>query len=52
MITITTEAISRENIAIRIEDNGTGISLENITHIFAPFFTAKPDLKGLVLVYP
>ncbi|TKB24407.1 PAS domain-containing protein [Desulfopila sp. IMCC35006] len=46
MITITTEVINGENIAVRIEDNGIGISPENIAHIFEPFFTTKQDLKG------
>ncbi len=46
MITITTEAISGENIAVNIEDNGAGISPANLAHIFEPFFTTKPELKG------
>ncbi len=46
MITITTEIICGENVAVHIEDNGTGISPADITHIFEPFFTTKSDLKG------
>ena len=49
MITITTETIGMENIAIHFEDNGTGIPSENLPHIFEPFFTTKPELKGIGL---
>jgi signal transduction histidine kinase len=45
VITFTTEVIG-ENIAMHIEDNGTGISSANIAHIFEPFFTTKPEMKG------
>jgi signal transduction histidine kinase len=46
VITIATEVIGAENIAVHIEDNGTGISSANIAHIFEPFFTTKPEMKG------
>ncbi len=46
VITITTEAVNGESVAIHIEDNGIGISSTNITHIFEPFFTTRPELKG------
>ncbi len=46
IITISTEAIDRETIAIHIADNGTGIEPANMQHIFEPFFTTKPNLKG------
>ncbi len=32
-----------------ISDNGTGISMENLDHIFAPFFTTKQEGNGLGL---
>ena len=35
-----------EYIQIKIDDNGCGISLENINKIFEPFFTTKEDGKG------
>ena len=45
-ITIITETIGKENIAVHIKDNGKGISSANIGHIFEPFFTTKQALKG------
>jgi len=38
-----------EGILIEITDMGTGISSEHLPHIFAPFFTTKPDGTGLGL---
>lgn len=35
-----------ETIKISIEDNGEGISPENLTKIFSPFFTTKPVGEG------
>ncbi len=34
------------NIIIMVEDNGTGISAENLTKVFDPFFTTKEVGKG------
>ncbi len=34
---------------IEIEDNGIGISKENLQHIFTPYFTDKPGGMGLGL---
>jgi signal transduction histidine kinase len=34
---------------IEIEDNGIGISNENLGHIFRPYFTSKPGGMGLGL---
>jgi len=34
------------NIEIKVTDNGSGISSENLTKIFSPFFTTKPVGKG------
>jgi len=34
------------NVEIRVKDNGCGISPENLTRVFSPFFTTKPVGKG------
>jgi two-component system NtrC family sensor kinase len=34
------------HITIKVSDNGTGISAENLKKIFTPFFTTKPVGKG------
>jgi two-component system, NtrC family, sensor kinase len=44
-IRVTTES-SAEKIRIVIEDDGPGITLENLAKIFDPFFTTKPVGKG------
>jgi signal transduction histidine kinase len=44
-IKITTEAIG-PNVRITIQDNGPGISEENLRRIFDPFFTTKEVGKG------
>jgi signal transduction histidine kinase len=44
-IEITTEA-SDDSAVISIEDNGGGISLENIVNIFDPYFTTKDQSGG------
>jgi two-component system, NtrC family, sensor kinase len=44
-IVITTELLDQE-VIIKIEDNGSGITPEVQKHIFDPFFTTKPVGKG------
>lgn len=39
-IIITTQ-LQNDNIAISIEDNGSGISVDNLNKLFDPFFTTK-----------
>ncbi|HBB34458.1 MAG TPA: hybrid sensor histidine kinase/response regulator [Cyanobacteria bacterium UBA8803] len=45
-ITIQTEAVEGDRVAIRIIDNGWGIPPEVQKRIFEPFFTTKPVDKG------
>lgn len=40
----------RDEIIVTIEDTGMGISKENISKIFSPFFTTKPEGNGFGLV--
>lgn len=45
-ITIQTEALSPDEVMIKIRDNGQGIPAEIKQKIFDPFFTTKPVGKG------
>jgi len=45
-IRIQTEMLNRDQLVIRISDNGPGIPVENITKLFDPFFTTKEVGKG------
>jgi signal transduction histidine kinase len=45
-IRIRTELLENNWIAIRIADNGFGMSEETRSKIFDPFFTTKPVGKG------
>jgi two-component system, NtrC family, sensor kinase len=45
-ITITTEVIESECVAIRIADNGSGMTEVVKERLFDPFFTTKPVGKG------
>lgn len=45
VITIRTEVFDK-NIAISIQDSGTGIKPENMSQIYEPFFSTKPEVKG------
>jgi len=48
VLTITTTA-KDDRCIITIEDNGTGISKDNIGKLFEPYFTGKPNGVGLGL---
>jgi PAS domain S-box-containing protein len=45
-IWIRTEMVDSERVAIRIRDNGPGISQSIVKRLFDPFFTTKPVGKG------
>jgi signal transduction histidine kinase len=44
-VTITTEEWG-EQIVVCFKDTGCGIAPEDINHIFEPFFSTKPEVKG------
>jgi two-component system NtrC family sensor kinase len=48
-IVIRTKNPDRENIILEISDNGSGISPEDIPHIFEPFFSTKQSASGIGL---
>jgi signal transduction histidine kinase len=39
----------KNGIKIRVQDTGTGISEDDLTHIFDPYFTTKASGTGLGL---
>jgi signal transduction histidine kinase len=42
--------VAQKNLFVIISDNGAGISLENLPHIFEQFFTTKKACQGLGIV--
>ena len=49
VITVTTKPDKNDNVTIKIEDTGKGISKEDLKHIFDPFFSKKDGGTGLGL---
>ncbi len=45
---LRTEVVENQ-IRIDIQDNGCGISPENISKLYTPFFTTKKEVKGVGL---
>ena len=48
-ITLRTSNPDSESFRVDISDNGSGISKENLPHIFEPFFSTKRDSSGIGL---
>ena len=48
-IEVRVDSTKAKQVNIRITDSGCGIPPENLSHIFDPFFTSKPDGTGLGL---
>jgi histidine kinase len=48
-LTISAALKGNNSIEIQFEDNGSGISQEDLPHVFNPFFTSKGVNKGLGL---
>lgn len=48
-IRLTELDTSPEKVSLSIEDNGHGMTDEQLSHVFEPFFTTKPMGKGLGL---
>jgi len=48
-IDVRVESTKTNQVSIRISDSGCGIPQEDLSHIFDPFFTSKPDGTGLGL---
>ena len=46
LIRIESGPTQNRHIQVKIQDNGSGISSENLKKIFTPFFTTKPVGKG------
>lgn len=40
---------NERSVIITVEDNGTGVALENLEKVFLPFFTTRPGKAGLGL---
>ncbi|MCP4599844.1 MAG: PAS domain S-box protein [Proteobacteria bacterium] len=45
-VKLTAHPVDRDWVEILVEDNGSGISEENLENIFEPYFTTKADESG------
>jgi len=48
ILTIRT-SYSGDTVKLEVQDTGCGISKENMSKLFTPFFTTKPEVKGVGL---
>jgi signal transduction histidine kinase len=46
---VATELIAAEGVRVAVRDSGPGFSAENLQHLFAPFYTTKPNGMGMGL---
>jgi predicted ATPase/signal transduction histidine kinase len=46
---VVTSAREQDNVVVRVQDQGTGIAPEALSHIFDPFFTTKSQGMGMGL---
>jgi PAS domain S-box-containing protein len=48
-LVVRTECVDPHRVALTVEDSGPGIETDNLTRIFEPFYTTKPNGLGLGL---
>jgi two-component system NtrC family sensor kinase len=48
-IVMRTKNVDEKSILVEISDNGSGISEENLPHVFEPFFSTKHQTSGIGL---
>ncbi len=51
-IIIRTKNPDADSVRLEISDNGSGISPEDIPHVFEPFFSTKREARGIGLGLP
>jgi C4-dicarboxylate-specific signal transduction histidine kinase len=46
---VSTVSIEREGVCVAVQDTGPGLSPENLSRLFEPFYTTKPEGMGMGL---
>jgi signal transduction histidine kinase len=49
VLTVRSQKIGDKDIAVTVEDTGTGIDQSDLEHVFEPFFSTKPQGMGMGL---